>query len=210
MALTQYPDVNIHKYGKVPSLIEDCEANYLCHFVKGNVNTGEDIVNIGVYYGASVIAMLLGLDEQRKQCRIFTIDPLKYAKVPEDSVGIKTLRERTDVDWVYCNDVYTKIKKFVKNCVIWSILDFSDSVPFSTPVKLVFVDGDHSVTGCLLDALKYGQHVVPGGFMLFHDYNNENLPTVKKAVDIFLSIRTDFEIVETYYSILTIRKKING
>jgi MMP 1-O-methyltransferase len=37
---------------------------------------------------------------------------------------------------------------------------------------LIFIDGDHSVGGCLHDALWAYDHIEPSGYIVFHDYHN--------------------------------------
>ena len=51
---------------------------------------------------------------------------------------------------------------------------------WTTPIDLLFVDGDHSYDGASADLLLYTLHVVPGGFCLIDDYDMKD---VKRAVD---------------------------
>jgi hypothetical protein len=37
-------------------------------------------------------------------------------------------------------------------------------------IDALFIDGDHSVTGCTNDFNLYEDKIVPGGFLAFHDY----------------------------------------
>jgi len=47
----------------------------------------------------------------------------------------------------------------------------------------IFIDGDHSYTGVIVDIRMWLSKVKKGGWIGGHDYGNERLPGVKKAVD---------------------------
>ena len=40
---------------------------------------------------------------------------------------------------------------------------------WATPLGLVFIDGGHSFETALTDYLCWHKHLVPGGYLLFHD-----------------------------------------
>lgn len=40
---------------------------------------------------------------------------------------------------------------------------------WATPLSLVFVDGSHTLDNCYRDYISWSRHVVPGGYLLFHD-----------------------------------------
>lgn len=52
---------------------------------------------------------------------------------------------------------------------------------------LIYVDGDHSAPGVLSDAVLAFPRLRRGGWMLFDDYNLEEMPGVYQAVDAFVS-----------------------
>ncbi len=37
-------------------------------------------------------------------------------------------------------------------------------------IHILFIDGDHSIEGCSRDFSMYAHKLVPGGFLIFHDY----------------------------------------
>lgn len=45
--------------------------------------------------------------------------------------------------------------------------DFAEAVP---PLHLLFIDGDHSVDGCLFDYTAFSPSLRRGGYLLFHDF----------------------------------------
>jgi predicted O-methyltransferase YrrM len=48
--------------------------------------------------------------------------------------------------------------------------DFVGKVP---SLDLLFIDGDHSIEGCLFDYASFAGALVSGGYLLFHDYYPE-------------------------------------
>jgi hypothetical protein len=54
-------------------------------------------------------------------------------------------------------------------------------------LDFVFIDADHSFSGCSSDISSWRSKVKPGGLLCGHDYGFETLPGVKKAVDEFVT-----------------------
>ena len=50
------------------------------------------------------------------------------------------------------------------------------------PIGLLFIDGDHSYEGCKADYEGFARHIIPGGYLIFHDYEDKS-PGVQKLVD---------------------------
>ncbi len=53
------------------------------------------------------------------------------------------------------------------------------------PLGALFIDGDHTYKGCLIDYLGFGPYVVPGAIMAVHDYRHKSYPRLglNKVVD---------------------------
>lgn len=62
---------------------------------------------------------------------------------------------------------------------------------------LIYIDGDHSAQGCLLDTTLTWDLLSHGGIMVWDDYGNTDYPGVRKAVNAFLSCATDHEVLWT-------------
>ncbi len=56
---------------------------------------------------------------------------------------------------------------------------------------LLVIDGDHSYEGVKNDFQRYRDLVVPGGYVVFDDYGNDNWPDVKRYVDAEVRGRSD-------------------
>lgn len=50
------------------------------------------------------------------------------------------------------------------------------------PVGLLFVDADHRHDATLADLIAWAPHVAPGGWVVCHDYLNDDYPGVRSAV----------------------------
>jgi len=64
-------------------------------------------------------------------------------------------------------------------------------------VDILYIDGDHSYYGVIEDFLNYKDIVVPGGYIVFDDYNDwKYCPTVKHGVDYIVNnyLFDEFEV----------------
>ena len=50
------------------------------------------------------------------------------------------------------------------------------------PIGLLFIDGNHSYEECKADYNGFAKHIIPGGYLVFHDYEDK-FPGVQKLVD---------------------------
>jgi cephalosporin hydroxylase len=68
-----------------------------------------------------------------------------------------------------------------------------------TEIDVLFIDGDHSVTGVKKDFEIYEKFVKLGGYVVFDDYNDHrHSPDVKIGVDSMIkSIEEKYEIIGT-------------
>ena len=84
--------------------------------------------------------------------------------------------DNSDMGYEVEKDTY---KEFVDNMSMFimygrliSIRDNSINVGemWSTPIDLLFIDGNHSKEFVLSDLIKFVPHIKPGGILLMHDY----------------------------------------
>lgn len=67
---------------------------------------------------------------------------------------------------------------------------------------ILFIDGDHSLSGVISDFNNYKDFVNPGGFIVFDDYNDsEYSPDVKKAVDMLKPLFNDYDVIGDFENI---------
>jgi predicted O-methyltransferase YrrM len=57
------------------------------------------------------------------------------------------------------------------------------------PIDFLYVDADHSYSGCMTDLLKWVPHVKPGGLIAGDDYHHPRYPGVQMAWDEFEQVQ---------------------
>ncbi len=116
------------------------------------------VVEIGVYEGASALALAGVLDQQAD---LHLIDPFgKHPDALPSGWGA--------TEWA-TRRVLARAARPTPS-IHWHIaLSHEVAESFSEPVDLVFIDGDHSEAGCELDWESWRPHVRPGGSVVFHD-----------------------------------------
>ena len=129
------------------------EAELLARLARGRRRA----VEIGVYEGASAVVLCRSLPEEAE---LHLIDPFtENALVPGWRGSAPATRRVVD-----------RALRDGGPRVHWH-LDLSHAVAgrWSAPVDLVFVDGDHSEAGCMLDWRSWSPFVEPGGVVAFDD-----------------------------------------
>jgi predicted O-methyltransferase YrrM len=73
-----------------------------------------------------------------------------------------------NVHYIIGNSTDTKTKRDLQELLI-SMLRLKTTELMAGPIDVLFIDGDHSVEGCLRDYEMYSPLVKPGGMIAFHD-----------------------------------------
>lgn len=137
-------------------------------------------VEIGCYAGGSACLML-----QRDNTRVVSIDLGK--PIPESTVltNVKKLNTK--------NNSFTYLKGNSQSKDMVRRLQ-----EIVSEIDILFIDGDHSKEGVMNDFLLYQEMVVPGGYIVFDDYNdNEHSPEVKPAVNTIVKNFLQYEVIGT-------------
>jgi len=130
------------------------------------------LVEIGSYCGRATVAM--GLTVQglgRIDVRIVSVDEPDIGRAPGGGHPRDVLRPRIAGHGLSDMISYTPE---------------DDAEPWLRPSRLVLVDGRHYHSGICDDVEKYGPHIAPGGYLLFHDYA-DYFPNVQRYVDDMLA-----------------------
>jgi predicted O-methyltransferase YrrM len=129
------------------------------------VPAGGAVVEIGSYLGRSTNYIAGAL---KPGARLFCVDTWRNDAMPERP-----------------EDVYDR---FLSNTMpyrdqITPLRGRSEEIAkgWKEPIRLLFIDGDHSYEACKKDILAWLPFVVPGGVVCFHDYTNPF--GVRQAVD---------------------------
>lgn len=89
----------------------------------------------------------------------------------------------------------------------------------SLGAHFVLIDGDHNYYRCYSDAFRLERHLVPGGYMIFHDFqrrgpqwphfpppNQTEFPGVDMAAREFLGQFKNYEVLEHFCGVLVLKK----
>lgn len=146
-------------------------------------------VEIGAYAGGSSCLML-----QRLNTNLISVDlgePIPKALVFENIIRYKN--NKNNYKYIQGNSQLLE----TKNKVIEALND--SSIMCSNKIDILFIDGDHSFNGVILDFTMYNDLVNIGGYIVFDDYNDDvHSPDIKKVLDeIILPSLVDYEIIGT-------------
>jgi predicted O-methyltransferase YrrM len=128
------------------------EKKTLFELAANGPSSGE-IVNIGIYLGGSSIILAKASKSKNRE------------KVHSFDISIRDSSQeyylKNDVaDWVIPQELES-----VAAAKDWSYKN-------NQPIRLLFVDGDHSYEGCKNDILFWSKELVPDGVVAVHDYGN--------------------------------------
>jgi len=146
------------------------------------------VVAIGVGSGTGSVAML----EERKDLKLISVDIREESPFGglQNELNAIELTEGLNVDGRH-----------------EQILGDSKEVGtmFKSEIDMVFIDGDHSYTGCLGDFENWIPHVKFGGVVAFDDYGDnkdgiETWPDVRKVVDKY--VRPKFNEIGNWDSVI--------
>lgn len=76
------------------------------------------------------------------------------------------------------------VQRHVRPLVGWSREVVAN---WQKPIRLLFIDGDHSYEGVKLDFEMWSPFVIDGGLVAFHDYKNPNYPQPTRFVEDMLA-----------------------
>ena len=189
-------DVILRKSNQMSPLTTKDDRRYLISLIALLQEKSANIVEIGVYYGASALAIKEAMIINNIDGKLHLIDIFRYPI--SDFKYHKPLR----MCQIQKTECYREVvAKTISEAIIWQA--WSDDVPLGTlkPISFLFLDGDHSVHGCLLDLLKYSQ-LAPQIIALHDNWS----PKVIKAIDFFLEIRDEYTIMGEQGNITALSK----
>jgi len=135
-------------------------------------------LEIGCYAGGSAILMLL-----RPDTRVVTVD-LGYP-ISRDTV-LENVKNNNPLE----NEFH-----YIEGSSL-SEETFKKVLEVIPKVDILFIDGDHRYNSVIQDFEKYSTLVVPGGYVVFDDYNDkEHSPEVNQAVNDIVKDLHGYEII---------------
>jgi predicted O-methyltransferase YrrM len=162
----------IAEYDGIEGFLTQREAAALFYYAARVKGCGS-IVEVGSWKGKSTYCLAKGL----RDGKVFAIDPFDASGDPP---AAKIYKERKGVE-----DLLVQFKERMSDLNVIRKIEILHgfSVEFKDKFKeidLLFIDGDHSINGCKADFEFFAQKIVPGGYILLHDYDssrNELGPT---------------------------------
>lgn len=179
---------------KIAGFLTPLEAVALFNYASA-LPLGATICEIGSYKGKSTVCLGRGLAISGGK-KLIAIDPFDASGDPESAMCYT--EGRGDIP------LLDQFLKNVENMGVRNIIEikkgkskeFAEEIP---SLDLLFIDGDHSIGGCLEDYELYSTKVKAGGYLLFHDYdpNRKDLgPTHVIETKVYPSLEWAF--VEKY------------
>ena len=129
-------------------------------------DTGDSghIIQCGTYRGSSAAVLAMAIKDRRAKVPVITIDTFEQEHIPgEEDVFIahkkllETLELTRHIASVWHNDM-----NFMSNC--WNL-----------PIRLAVMDSEHSYEHTWHQIKTISPYIVPGGWMVFHDYKPQSI-----------------------------------
>jgi len=179
-------DLNNHRVELPHTMLTVDEKKALFDLAANGPSTGE-IVNIGIYLGGSSI-ILAKASKSKNREKVHSFDISLRDSSHEYYV-------KNDVaDWVIPQELES-----VEAAKNWTLKN-------DQPIRLLFIDGDHSYEGCKNDILSWSKALAPDGIVAVHDYGNVSLGSkfsevVKAVYDTIITSEEfyDFQRVDTLF-----------
>ncbi len=154
------------------------------------------VVEVGSYCGRSTIVLAEAARAADPQGRVFAIDP------HEGVVG--ALDQGLHHEAPTFDRFRRNVEEAGLSAVVEPIRAASHEVPWERPVGLLFIDGLHDYPSVAADFHHFEAHVLPGGYVAFHDYA-DYYPGVQTFVDELLANGT-YRLVGRAGSLVVVRK----
>jgi cephalosporin hydroxylase len=189
-----YTQNSLIEVEKISSEINNQTFHHHYHILYDIANTYPidyklNYVEIGCYAGGSACLIL-----QRENTNVFSIDlgnPIN-PNIVKQNVN-KLNKHNNNYNYIKGSshdlETFNKLKEYVDE------------------IDILFIDGDHSYDGVILDFEMYSKLVKSGGYIIFDDYNDyQHSPKVKPAVDDIVSnLKNSYDIIGTVKNTLGAR-----
>lgn len=160
-----------------------------------------EIVEIGSYKGLSTCWIAEGLKDSQRGC-VTAIDHFEGSAEHTD-------QEKADIFDIFTTNILTqKLSEHVisiKSSSEKAVQMWNEKI--KKPVRLLFIDGDHSYEGVKKDFELWSGLVIEGGIIGFHDYTSKGYPGVTRFVDELLAHTSSYDDVIQANTLKLIQKK---
>ena len=151
----------------------------LCHYIKTNIHSSINIVEVGTARGFSALCMAKALKFMEVKGNIITIDPLPhdikmYWNCIDDLNGEKTRKELL----IAYNNLIEEYIKFIEG----TSKKILNKIKFHR-IHFAFIDGTHEYDNIIYEFKQIMNNQHSGDIIVFDDYTSGLFPGVVKAVD---------------------------
>lgn len=131
-------------------------------------------------------------------------------------VGLEKNFDFTGIDnwsWEHGARAKAHVEKRIEDLGWKMMLVTADSVQAAKFLKgdldLIHIDGDHDFREVYKDCVAWGNHVKPGGYMLFDDYGHPGLDGVKRAAELYFGDKPHWEFLGQKANKLGVYRRIS-
>lgn len=201
--------VERHMQGRAAGNIEDLIIRYLLRYFASieakEVLENQSHLEIGVLFGAATIFSCHAVQLAGKDIPTVVIDPFEgYYGQDVDIVTKFKVDEQTFLHNLNIFGFKDKVMVFKGLSQDQAIIEKCKDLR----VLSLIIDGDHSYEGVKRDWINYSGLVVPGGYVLLDDYNNNAWPGVTEFVnkEVLSNLAGRWEVVLVYGNSLILKR----
>ena len=157
----------IPHYYSIDGWLSETEALALYDLAR-SLRKNASVLEIGVWQGKSTYCLARGLSSGT----VTVIDPFN-ADGGGDAYSEVIYKEKQKEKHLDLRETFQRnLERGNVASKVKTLQGYSQQFVGSVPaIDLLFIDGDHSVEGCSFDFDAYQDAVLPGGYLLFHDYD---------------------------------------
>jgi hypothetical protein len=196
--------------GRIASHVDDLVIHYLMRYFS-TINTKEPIsdlchMEIGSLFGGSVILAHHAIKLAEKNIPLHVIEPFEgyYGKGKD----IITKEDITEVNFIKNLGIFEIPQKHIH--IHKGFSGDSNILQQCNKLKVLslLIDGDHSYNGVKNDWINYAHLVVPGGYILIDNYNDQYWPDVMKFInnEVLSNLHGRWEVACFYSNSLLLRR----
>jgi predicted O-methyltransferase YrrM len=156
------------QFSQIPGFLLNVEGYLLMLLAQHGPGAGE-IVEIGSFMGKSTCWLAAGSAAAKRE-KVTAIDTFQGSA---EHLADPNLREVLKDGKLYDGFCYMLVKHNLHHQVSPVVGDsHAVSLTWGKPIRLLFIDGDHSYAGVKRDFADWERHVVPGGMVCLHDVDS--------------------------------------
>lgn len=154
----------------IKGFMDEAEADYL-YWVADKAAAMGPLLEIGSYCGKS--AYVIGSACREKEAVLFSIDHHRGSE--EQQPGEEYFDPALFDETLSRVNTFPYLQQTLADTgledIVLPIVGNSEKAGkyWQTPLSMVFIDGGHTFEAALTDYTTWSNHIVPGGFLVFHD-----------------------------------------